>query len=338
MAEIAFEAMAMALETTPGTAITAPTNYMNLSGTLDPVQEIYEPDESSGTLAKRMRTKVMKEWGEWNASGALDPNTLIEFLSMIAKGGVTPSQPGSASDTYDWEFKPTMDGDDLKFATIWWGDPNETEIFRGSYGFIDSLSISSDASGNDGATLDLSGMTQFPTEVTPPTYPDQAFSPLMSGLGIQLYLDTSSAIGTTAVTGRVISATHALEGEIKPKFVAVGPTGGLSYTRHGRGKRGLVTTVVMELLDHVQYDLIKRTVGPVKLRVVHNGDLIENDGTSDFFYGVTVDTYGRLRFGGWGDLEGTNRTVTFEVHSEYDATLGADWRMMVRNTAAALAS
>lgn len=338
MAEIPFESMAMAIEATPGTPIAAPTSYMNLFGTLDPTIEYYEPEESSGLLALRMRTKQVRKYGQWNANGPLDPNTLIEFLQLIAKGGAnTPTQPTNGVLTYDWDYTPTMDSDDLDFATIFFGDPNMTHIFQGSYGWIDQMTIASDASGVDGATLALTGMTQFPVKLTPPTYPTQAFAPLIAGINMELYLDTSSPIGTTAVTGRVVSAQHVLTSGISAKYIAAGQTADITYSRHGRGKRGMVTTVVMEVPDWTQYDIAVLSDTVAKLRVVHNGALIESV-TPDYYYHIMVDTYGQLRFTGWGELEGTNRTATFEVHSEYDATLGADWRIEVRNTASALAS
>ena len=337
MAEIAFESMAMALESVPGTPIAAPTSYMNLFGTLDPTMEYYEPDESSGMLATRMRTKQVRQYGQWNADGPLDPNQLIEFLEMIAVGGVTPTNPTLGVLTFDWDYTPTMDADDLEFATLFFGDPNMTHIFQGAYGFIESMTISNDASGVDGATLSINGMTQFPAKLAPPTYPTQAFAPLIAGINMELFLDTSSVIGTTAVTGRVVSAQHVLSSGITPKYIAAGPTADLTYSKHGRGKRGMVTTVVMEVPDWTEYDISALADTVAKLRVVHNGAFIEAV-TPDYYYGITVDTYGLLRFTGWGELEGTNRTATFEVYSEFDATLGADWSIMVRCTASALAS
>jgi hypothetical protein len=189
MAEIAFESMAMALEVTPGTPIAAPTSFMNLFGTLDPTREYYEPDESSGTLAQRMRTKQVREYGQWNADGPLDPNTLIEFLEMLIAGGVTQVQPTSGILTWDWEYVPTMTADDLEMATIFFGDPNMTHIFQGAYGFIESMTIASDASGVDGATISMNGMTQYPVKLTPPSYPTQAFSPLIAGINMELFLE-----------------------------------------------------------------------------------------------------------------------------------------------------
>ena len=54
-----------------------------------------------------------------------------------------------------------------------------------------------------------------------------------------MWLDTSSAIGTTAITGRLISAEHVIPVNYGYKYLAVGPTGSKTYTRTGRGKRSM---------------------------------------------------------------------------------------------------
>ena len=69
-----------------------------------------------------------------------------------------------------------------------------------------------------------------------------------------------------------------------------------------------------------------------KLRIRHNGDLIE----TGFYHYVEVDTYGPLNFTDWGELEGTNRTLTLEMQSQSDATLGADFSVKVQNDRATL--
>lgn len=337
MAEIAFEYLAMALETVPGTAQPAPTSYMNLFGNVKPIKEYYEPEESTGMLAELMRVKETRKFGEWSADGPLDLIAIIELLSLIAKGGVSPTTPTNGVLTRDWEFVPTMLSDDLKMATLFYGDPNMTDIFRGSYGILNDLTISSDASGTDGATLSAGGICKYPAKFTAPSMPTQVFGPLVAGVNMSLYIDTSSAIGTTAITGRFVSAEHVLAGMIEPKYVAAGPTADLSYSRHGRGKRSLTSTVVMELVDYDQYDLaaLKDTV--CKMRVEHHGEEIESV-SPIYYYGLTVDTYGPLRMNDWGDLGGTNRTIGFQIKSQYDATLAADWRIMVRNEQTALAA
>lgn len=191
-----------------------------------------------------------------------------------------------------------------------------------------------------GTTVELAGIdsTSYTTyvgggtlEKVAPVFPSILSAPLISGAGMQMWLDTSSAIGTTAIMGRLISAEHVIPVGYGYKHLAVGPGGAKTYTRVGRGKRSITTRVTMELLDMDQYKLFENDTY-VKLRIRHNGDLIE----SGFYHYVQVDTYGYLNFNDWGELEGTNRTITLEVQSIYDATLGADFQVVVQNDRTAL--
>lgn len=190
------------------------------------------------------------------------------------------------------------------------------------------------------ANLSLSGVntTSYTTytsggvaQKVAPAFPAILSAPLVTGAGMQMWLDTTEVIGTTEITGRLISAEHVLPTAYGYKYLAVGPTGTKTYSRVGRGKRAMTTRVTLELTDLEQYNLFADgTI--VKLRVRHNGDLIE----SGFFHFVQVDVYGPLTFTDWGELEGTNRTLTLEVVSQYDATLGADWSIAVQNDRATL--
>lgn len=191
-----------------------------------------------------------------------------------------------------------------------------------------------------GTTVELAGIdsTGYTTyvgggtlEKVAPVFPAILSAPLISGAGMQMWLDTSSNIGTTAITGRLISAEHVIPVGYGYKHLAVGPGGSKTYTRVGRNKRSITTRVTMELLDMDQYKLFENDTY-VKLRIRHNGDLIE----SGFYHYVQVDTYGYLNFNDWGELEGTNRTITLEVQSVYDATLGADFQVQVQNDRTAL--
>jgi hypothetical protein len=92
-----------------------------------------------------------------------------------------------------------------------------------------------------------------------------------------------------------------------------------------------VTTVVMEVADMTQFDIFEAGT-LVKLRVRHNGPEIE----TGFYEYVEVDAYGYFDFDSWGDLEGTNRTVSFTLEHEYDATLGSDLRVAIMNERASL--
>ncbi len=408
MAEIPFEALLLGLESTPGTGV-EPTHYASMVGTLRPVAERYRPDEARGTLVEAYRSKIVREHSEWSGEGPLDVYLLPVLLNMAVTGNMTgqPTTPGGATNSRLWTFKPTINANDLKTATLFWGDRN-VQMFEGRFGTIDELTISANASSTDGSTMSVSGRTQRqdydvfdisaitkadPAVVTTsaahglaagdrvqlfdvggmtevdgleftvaspsgstfslsgvdstgytdftsggkvrkiaPVFPAILTAPLISGAAMQMWLDTGAdGIGTTAITGRLISAEHVIPTNYGYKHLAVGPTGPKTYQRLGRGKRSITTRITLELLDLDQYSLFVEDTY-CKLRVRHNGDLIE----SGFYHYVQVDTYGPLHFTDWGELEGTNRTITLEVQSQYDSTLGADFQVQVQNDRTAL--
>lgn len=401
MAEIPFEALLLGLESTTGTGV-EPTHYASMVGTLNPVVERYRPDEARGTLVEAYRSRIVREHSEWSADGPLDVYLLPVLLNMAVTGNMTgqPTTPGGATKTRLWTFKPAITSNDLKTATLFWGDRN-VQMFEGRFGTIDELTISADASSTDGSTMSVSGRTQMqdydtftisaisktdPAEVTigthsllagekvrivggemtelhglvftvanpdattielsgidstayttyvgggtlekvAPAFPAILTAPLISGAAMQMWLDTGGdAIGTTAINGRLISAEHVIPTNYGYKHLAVGPTGAKTYQRVGRGKRSITTRVTLELLDMDQYKLFENDTY-TKLRIRHNGDLIEGS----FYHYVQVDTYGPLHFTDWGELEGTNRTITLEIQSQYDTTLGADFQVVVQN-------
>ncbi len=407
MAEIPFEALLIGLEATAGTGV-EPTHYASMTGTINPAVERYRPDEARGTLVEAYRSQIVRQWAEWSGEGPLDVYLLPVLLNMAATGNMTsqPTTPGGATNSRLWTFTPAITTNDLKTATLFWGDRN-VQMLEGNYATVDELTITADASSTDGSTVSVSGHTQFPaystftvtgiskanpgvvttsashgllagekvrlvsvggmTEVNDrvftvtspsgsnfslsgvnttsyttytsggtvekvaPAFPAILSAPLISGAGMQMWLDTTEDIGTTEITGRLISAEHVIPVNYGYKYLAVGPTGTKTYSRVGRGKRSITTRVTLELTDLAQYKLfVDGTV--CKLRVRHNGSLIEGS----LYHYVQVDTYGPLNFTDWGELEGTNRTITLEVMSQYDATLGADWSIAVQNDRATL--
>jgi hypothetical protein len=69
MAELAFEALALGLESTRGTLIDPPTHYVPMVGLVTPRTEYYEPEESRGTLVRRYRQQAVRKFVEWTAEG-----------------------------------------------------------------------------------------------------------------------------------------------------------------------------------------------------------------------------------------------------------------------------
>lgn len=331
LAEIPFESITGAIEVARGTGIAAPTYFLNMTGTLTPTVEMFYPADNLQTLEDYSRSAPMQHGAQLEAEGALDPNTAHIIAAMAVKGSAVITTPGGGTLSRLWTYTPTQTADDLKSSTFWWGDPGLGKVFCGAYGMIDEWNISSGDAGKDGSTNSISGFTKFPTTPTPPTYPAKASGPLIVASNLQLWIDTASAFGTTAITGRVISAEHNIVTNIAKKYVAQGTGAALDFDHVGRNKRHIETKVVFELADTTQYDQWAAS-SLVKVRVRHNGPLIE--GT--LYHYVEVDTYGRWSGFVWGDLEGTNRTVELTVISEYESGLGASWSLKVQNTKTAL--
>lgn len=330
-AEIPFEYLAAALEATRGTAVTPPTHYLPLVGSLKPTQSFFRPDESVGSLEEYTRSKVVRRGAEWSGEGGADPNYAPFLFNMAVKGVTSPSTPSGATNTRLWTFVPTQNADDLKTATLFFGDPN-AQIFRSTYAYINQFSIDSgDATSEDGATWSFSGGGKFPTEPAAPTLPALAQGSLLTPGQMQVWVDTSSAIGTTLITDRVVSANLSVSKNISEKFFAAGPTTDLSFSRLGRGKFHPESTVVFEFADLTQYNLWK-AAGVIKMRVRLNGDLIETTaGPVDWYQYIQWDIYGTFDSFDWGETAGTNRTISVTVMGQRDATLGASWALYAQN-------
>jgi hypothetical protein len=333
--ELVFERFAGALEgaSTHGTAVAAPTHIFNGMGMINPEQTRSRRSRSDGTLDEFYSSVVTQQRATWTLEGDLDVNTLPFLLEMGAKGGGVIATPGGGTLSRTHTYLPTDTSDNLLSSTLFWGDPGwgTGKVFQTPYSMLDELTITSDTNSTDSSTMSASGTSQFPIKLTAPTIPALTAGGLIIGQWLNLWMDTSSAIGTTAITGRVISATHTLTNNISYKPLATGAGGSLSFTRHGRGKRHMETTIVFELADETQYDLF--VAGTVtKTRVTHNGPLIEGS----IYSSVMIDTYGPLDALAWGDFQGTNRTVAFTIQSERNTALGASWQIVVTNAIATI--
>lgn len=325
--EVGYEILAAAHESTRGTAVTPPTHTLPLTGTIDPTPEWYEPEESRGALFRRYRQIKVRENSTWAFEGGADPRYLPFFLSMTTGVGVIAT-PGGGTTSRTHTYKPAGTTDTIKTATLYFADPN-IQTWQADFAFANTLTITADASGTDGVTMSVGGMANAMVEVSTPTWPAVTIGSALLPSTLQLWIDTSSAIGTTEITGRVISAAFELTNNISPKPIATGVAGSLSYSRIGRGRPDPVCRFQLEVPDTTQMDQVLASTS-VKVRVRVSGDLIEGA----LYNYVQWDTYGKLKFDGWGTLADTNRTANFRIDSIYDSTLAADYQVVVQNASA----
>lgn len=329
MAEIPFESLQGAHETTRGTAIAAPTHLIHWPGTITPEQTVQAITESRGTLFGNYRNKVTRRGGSWQASGDADVNLLPWLLNMVVAPVTSPSTPGGATNARLWTFTRSGTADNIKASTIWFGDPN-IQNWSADYAMVDSFTFSATAADEGVAQGSISGRCGFPAKVSAPTQPAAIAGDTLAGQAMQLWIDTAT-IGSTAVTGRFISAEITIPTGVTYKHLASGPTTSLDYAATGRDKTRATAKIVLELPDMTQYDLWAAATS-VKMRIRFNGALIE----STFYNYFEFDIYGPLQGLAWGSNQASNRTIELMVMSDYDATAGADYIVKVQNARASL--
>jgi hypothetical protein len=336
LAEIAFETLRLALESTRGTAITTPTHLLNLPGTITPDVTVYKPKEARGTRVANYRDVVTRQGAAWEAEGDADANILPLLLNMAVVANSSPSTPSGATLSRLWAFVGTITGDDLKSATAWWGDPALSQL-RSDFVMLDELVFENDASGEEVATVSAKGLGGFPTKISAPAATAAIAGATFPGQLMQCWIDTSSAIGTTAISGRLISAKHTIATGVKYKYVAGGPAASMDFSLIGREQNvALTTELKLELIDQTQYDLWAAATS-LKVRVRHNGALIESTaGPVNWYNYAEFDTYGPFEELEWEDNEGSNRAVRLVINGHYDATLGSDIRVAVQNARTSL--
>lgn len=329
--EIFVERFHAALESTRGTAVTTPTHSFNMVALLTPAVDHFEPKDSRGEMRQVYRQKVSRKGMAWTLQGAGDVNYLPFLLQMAVIPNTSPSTPGGGTNSRLWEFVPDMDTDNIKAATIIWG--LEAQNLVSDFCMIDTLTLENGADGTDGLMCNVAGAGGFPADIAAPTPAANIAGDIMVGQTMALWMDTSSSIGTTAVTGRLLKAKHEIKTGVTYKYVAAGPTASLDFSSIGRDPAQVrcITTLTLEVPDVTQYDLFVDGTS-VKCRVRHNGSLIEGS----LYNYVEVDTYGVLKNLKWGTNVNSNRTLEVTIESVKDSTLGADFRVAVQNARTSL--
>lgn len=334
--EIAFERFGLALETVrPNVggyvAPAAPTHLIPMSGYLKPEFTTYAPPEARGVLNDRPRSKVTKRWSSWSGDAMpLDVYYLPVLANMWLAPVSAPTTPAGATNTRLWTFTRVMTADSQKSAKCWWDEP-VTGADAAPFGMIDSGTISSDATGDDGATMQFSGFAQEATNGASPAFPALLTAPLITPLDMQAWLDTTAAIGTTALQNSLLSASVSLGSQRSQKFYPAGPASNRTFGAVGVKKNHPTVDLVFEysaaLKATLQSDNVLRT------RVRMNGPAIEViAGSVTLYHFVEFDVWltpDSIDYGSWAD--GTNRTITGTFGGTYDATAGTDLVLRVQN-------
>lgn len=328
--EIPFEYLLAGLESARGTKLDPPTFYLNMSGMVTPRTDTYRPEESRGMYAEYYRSQIVRKWAEWEGEGPADVLTLPMLLECLTKAPGVIATPGGGTNSRTHTYEPTMNADNLKSMTLYWGDPN-VQAFQADYGMIDEITLSADASGSDGVTMAAKGLAHFPAKDAPDSLPTMLDAPMLAPADTQIWIDSASAIGTTLITNRLISAEVTIPSGVTYKYLASGTLGSQEYAAIGRKRRHAEAKLVFEVPDMVQYDLWAAHTS-LKCRIQFNGPVIE----STLRHYIQVDIYGPFDVLDWGENQGSNRTLALTILSEYNSAAAFDYRIVVQNNRATI--
>lgn len=307
-----------------------------MEGQVEPALEYYDDETKIGLRAGLSRSELVHNATALSAEGALDVWTLPVLMNMALAPVTAPTTPTSGILTRLWTCVRGMTANNAKSATFYWGDAND-KIYQSAFTMLTELGWGADAEGTDAGMQSFEAFGQTITPLgTVPAMPALGQAPLLIGVKMQLWIDTASAWGTTEVTGRVAGAKVTIPTGHKPKYVAVGPAGGVTYTRVGLESSTPELTIKLDKVDETELNHALNATA-VKVRVRWNGPVIETvTGPLTYYNYVDCDMYGKLRFDGWEDVAGTNRAVSLTLRGEYNTTLASDIVARVQNTKATL--
>ena len=153
---------------------------------------------------------------------------------------------------------------------------------------------------------------------------------------MQVWIDTTSAIGTTEITdGRVLRANFTVPSGLVQKFRPDGVGGRKTINGVGAVKSNPTMEIAIEFMDLTQY-LSFQENDVLKVRVRFNGALIETVSGTAFYEYVEFDIYGNARDFSWDLFEDANRILAFTIEGQKDATLGSDLKVSVQNARTSL--
>jgi len=320
-----FDQLFIAEESTPGTGETTMEHRFGLNGHIKHQSPPTKIRHNDGSRAQNSQSEILKQWGEISASGAATVDDVYYALRALLDDPTT-SSPETDTDLHVWTPAVVTDADAFMPSTLMAVNKSQTvkPVKSGSYGIVQQVVFTNDASGANVAQLSLNAKCNYPVDLdlTGLVFPSIRTPVKFHPLKMQMWLDTSSVIGTTELAGRIVKVTHTIMNGVQELFVPIGASADVpDYSNVAYGLRaGVKTDVQIRLAtDSLLSDVFKEYV---KLRVRHNAEAL----TNGFAY-LEVDTYGKLTVNS-RDTVGDNVTAwNISIEGELDVTLGSDCRI-----------
>ncbi len=316
------------IEATRGTAVAA-TRILpyDMSFTYNPNwRNLESARRGTGTLFNVYETAV----GNVDVTGSLTDDSasyddLQWHLSHGLKGDVTTTQlalgPPAAN---QWVFTADASADNLRSSTTEIFD--QTQAFEYERTMYNSWTMTLAENSGLTFTADLIAKNETAAPITGGLAVVQREA--ITDTGWELWMDTTGAIGATAVANRLIGFDLTCNNNIHSKHFRTDAGGAAGAI--GRGIREITGSITLEYTSAAQYNEFKAGTDQ-KIRLRKQGSVI----TGTERKRIVIDLYAQFSGRDRGDREG-NIIETLNFWGKYNATAGTDLSITLVNKSTAI--
>jgi hypothetical protein len=198
-----------ALESARGTDL-ACTRKFHATGGLEKLQPGHWPMLDVGGFDRRRDRYALLVEAGGQAEMPVSFEDLAWWLQLAVKGGVTGVQEGVTT-AYRYTFVPTAAVDDLKSATLEWGD--DFQAWQANFAMVDQLEIK--GAPGEPLTMTAAIVAKNRDESTFTAALGDRQVEVVLGRRAALYIDEpGGTIGTTAVAGKLIGFEHKISNKL----------------------------------------------------------------------------------------------------------------------------
>ena len=312
----AFQRVQGAIETTRGTAITTMTRPITVltSGGFNWTynREREDAPEALNSFNPDRDTALTSESVTIDVELKLSYEEAIWWLNLALDGGNrTGTTTGSTPPGYTYTLAPNDTTDDLDSATLKYGDGAQAYRFRRC--MVNTATFRCNPNDGGEATWRMAanlmaiydGTTTFDS-------PASITRTMIMSNGSKLYLDTASAIGTTAQNLLLRNMSFTINNNLEEKrFVESGATPAADV---GRGFQRITGDFTVEHLSDATFFAIMRANTNTKIRMESTGALIGSTPTTNYLWQVDF-AQAKLNAPSFA-YAGHNRTATFPFLAE----------------------
>jgi hypothetical protein len=328
--DIILQKIQAGLESTRGTNVAA-TRVVYAQGAASYERSLQTFVDTTGTYEARRRTTYGRQSVGMTFTDLATFEDLPWWFQLAIKGGVAGVGDGGSPIAYAYTFVPSLATDDLKSATV---EFNHTgNVYESGQVMVNTWTLRGDSDSDDepGWMFEAECMARdWATSTFTGALTDRT-TEVIKARGTKLYIDDAGGtIGTTQVTGRLISWSITGNNNVQMKAWAEDETS-MAANKVSRGERTLDAQITLEFDSDAEFDDYRTAGAPVQKLV-----RLESEGSEIHAGGTPQDK--RLRFdilGYWsaaafGERTGS-RIITLSLAAYYDATAAKSFSAEVYN-------